>query len=279
MNYIKGSEIINRVANKLSTWFDSNQVDESVLYPKIEWAISKMGLKIFPEKSVILEIENGEAILPKDFYKLCMALACVKEVISDPVEIIYTEEQTVCELNLCETVCDVCTDDCGNMFKVVQKFPRYHKTFTSFDILCPTKRSLPECSDNCFNFKSRSKNQVDIINGKMITNYNKALVYVEYIAFPEMDGDYLIPDNPTIIEWIEALLVFEVFQVLYFNNEPNILQRMQIAEKDLFVKSENARTLYRRSEFSDFYNMANYMVKRYNRIRKAVWNNELYEGC
>lgn len=276
MRYISSNVIIAEVKNKLSKYFDSNLVDESIFYPRIKSCLDELRFDVYEEKIAVLEVENKQADLPEDFKRMCLALACFQEHCIETSDIIYTEQQHVCELNLCETACDVCHDDCGNMMKIVQKFPQTYKTWNTFDVLCLTKESLPFCDKNCFNFRSKSKNEIDIRNSKINTNFDRGLVYIEYVASLEGKTDFNIPDQSKIVEWIKADLIHEAFQTMYWNGETDILQRYQDTKRDLHIKYQNARAVFKLPEIEELYGLANKLINRYKVLGDAVWNDCIY---
>jgi len=283
IEYCNASDLIEEVKNKLSSFFEQNSMDESVLYARIRYCLSKLKMNHAPQKFTVVEVENCKAELPEDFRKLKLALACFQEKArchSRFEETVYTEEQHVCELNLCESACDVCHDECGNMYKIVQKFDRPGLTYThsNFELLCPTKQSSPSCAKDCLNMMSRNKNEIDIRNGHINTNFDSGMIYIEYVAEFETADDYLIPDNETIKEWIKADMVHELVQTLYWNGEPNMERRYADMKQDLFVKAENARMVYKASEFQEFYNMSNTFIRRFNRYRMAIWDECYYSA-
>jgi len=282
LDYITSTELIAQVRNKLQTYFEEDKADESVLYPRIRRCLAKLKLNHHPVKCSVLEVESCMTPLPEDFQRMCLALYCTKcESIHNNDERfkIITEEQHVCELNLCESSCDVCHDHCGNMFRIVQKFPdRTTKlSWTEFDVLCPSKDMIPHCEAGSLNLQSRSRNEITIKNNTLHTNFDNGLVYITYVAKLEKQNEYLIPDKEQIIEWIEADLIHEIFQTMFYNGNNEILNQVQASKQDLAIKAENARQFYSRSEFGEFYDIANTMIRRYNRHRMAVWPG--YQHC
>ena len=282
MKYISSDIVINELKDKLSTWFDGNHVDDSILYPRIEHCLSKISLDNHPEKFTVLEIEQGKAKLPSDFKQLCLALSCMPRVKENELsrfnEVINTEERHVCELNLCESSCDVCHDECGNMYQMVQTFNRYPEkiVWDTFDVLCIGKDTKPLCSDDCFNFRSKSPNHIEIKNGYLHTNFDDGLVYIEYVAKLEDGVHFLIPDHPTIKEWIKADMIHEVFQTIYYNGMDDVLQRYRDTATQLHIKKQNALVIIKRKEVQDFYKLANTITARYAAMSNLLWNNSVY---
>ena len=223
LKYIKSEELINEVKNQLSYWFDSNMLDESTLYARIRYCLSKMGMNILPRKIDIIEINNYRGNLPNDFQYLCMALACREEFAykhSRFDNIVYLKEEKVCEVNLCESKCNMILDNCGNIFKITQSFekkPIKYK-WTEFEVLKIANKSRPKCIKDCFNFTKKGENEIEIKEKEIITTFCDGLIYIEYMALLEEENEYLIPDNETIKEWIKADMVEQCFKTLYYNN-------------------------------------------------------------
>ena len=166
MKYILASEIVNDVKEKLHTYFERDMIDESILYTRLKKLIPKFRLNINPVASTVLYVENYKVALPEDFYKACMVLGCFEhKVMSDDRynETYQLEEREICELNVCETACDVCTNECGDLFRIVQKFNRnqYH-VHTEFNVLSLSKNSFSHCTNNCNNKSTQSfKSAID----------------------------------------------------------------------------------------------------------------------
>lgn len=268
MKTINSEVIKSEVKEKLKIFFESNKVDDSLFYPVFKYVLSKFRIDIFPIKSTVLEVFNKEVKLPDDFKLLKCALACHTSTITEHVEPFTIDTY---EIELCESHCGVCKDDCGNMFNIVQRFPTHTMNWTNFDLLCPTKTSLPSCDKDCFNFKSKSKNEIDLRNGKMYTNFQEGLVYIEYRADLEDDMEFEFPDNPTVIEWIKAELIHEIFQTLYYNGEKDIERRYRDAKNDAAIKYMNAHQIINRSEYSEYYKSINNFVKRYQKMSNIIW--------
>lgn len=283
INYIESDTLVAEVKNILKSWFDSSKTDESYFYPVLKRCLSKLKFNAYPEKFAIISVENYKAKLPKDFFRLCQALACLQEFAEDYDrydEVINTEERHVCELNLCETVCDVCHDGCGNMYKVIQTFNRRPEKlyWNAFEVLCIGEDTKPMCTKDCFNFGSKAKNEIEIKNGEIHTTFCEGLIYIEYLAFLEQDDNFLIPDNETIINWIKSEMIYEILKNLYYNGEADILQRMQLAKQEAHSAQLQAMTIYKRSELHDYYDLANKLIGRYNRTRLPIWDNCIYSA-
>lgn len=285
MTYKPVSEVINSVLERLYSLTEGDKIDESILYNRASLLMSNFSFNHHKEGKAVLVVKNKKATLPDDFHKACMVLGCFEgtEMPQSRYDETYKlEERQVCELNVCETACDVCTDECGNMMRIVQKFNRTPIVHTQFDILNMSKGSSPFCAEGCFNNKSNSSNTISIQNGEILCEFDEGLLYVEYIAKLETDDDFMFPYHPKIEDWLQAEFIAEVFQVLYFNGEGDFLQRYQMAKTEANTKYITAKSILRTPEVGDLYNIARYLNKKYNTLRTTVFNPStfgIYEWC
>lgn len=273
MKYVGSEDIVAEVKNKLSMYFENGKLDDAFMYRHIRLCLYKMGYKVLPLKREVLDVKDGVANLPNDFHKMTLARACFKGYyeVNDPRRGAVTiVDKPVCELNLCETVCDVCTDECGNMFKLVQQIDTHSTAvYEDFVELSVDKESLPFCAEGCFNRGVKCKDKITIRNGRIYTNFDSGVIYLEYYSTLETEEGYQIPDNEVIINWIITVLVKEGLEQLYFMGE-EVLQKLQYSQSELSKAEVAAQNLYRRKEVKEYYEMANLLERRYNMIGRAV---------
>lgn len=279
IKFISSETLAEELKNELRSYFDSNLVDDSIFWPVFKECLSKFSNKYNPEKRDVIKITNKIADLPKNFERLCLAMACTAgTVILDDQRSYGTEEVEVCELDLCQSSCDVCTDECGNMYRVVQKNHKVELNWTSFDVLSLGRTNPDYCIEGCLNFRSVSPNKIEIKNGKIYTSFDKGYIYLEYLATLEEGEEILFPDNETVNKWIKAKLREAVFSYLYFNGIGDNLTRYREAQRQAFIQEGKAIPIIKRSGLSSFYNLANILIRRYNRLARTIWNEEQYPG-
>lgn len=282
MNYISSEEIINEVKNKLSTYFESGYIDESLLYRKIRLCVSQMGGKIRPFKTKVLRVTDYGAALPKDFYKLTKAIGCLSYVATiKDTKVSKYKEVPLTEQEICNSVCDrtYCEDNCGNKFKVIQSFPEYTLEWNEFYNLSLSADSIPFCEDGCFNYYTPNQvNEIKVEQDLLRTNFSTGWVYIEYLGQLEVDGSYMIPDKEQIIDWIIDELRVECFEYLFDNGLQDVQGKLLNAKNDLQVSKLAARSFYKQNEVKDFYNMSNMLIRRYQKFninkydRKPVYS-------
>lgn len=267
MRYIHSDEIINDLKNRMSRYFASSKVDESVLPRVIASCLGEMGAKIFPVKRTMVDVLKCKGELPADFRKVLMAVTCNHRVEWHPTSVAkHTEDRIVCSLGPCETMCDVYLDDCGNMHKIVQTIDLKKYEYQDFEILKPTTGCKAYCDGNSINLKSRSSDEFEIRhNGRrweMVTSFDEGTVYIEYQGELIQEDGFMIPDNEIIKGWIFEEMRKEVYTYLWDSGE-EVQGKMQHAEGLAHIKKEQARQLWNRSGISSYYNLANKLQARY----------------
>lgn len=270
INYIPAQELIREVKNELSSYFEKSALDESYLYPVIRTCLSKMGLKILPIKKAFLKLEEGVANLPCDFYKLEEAIGCG---FCDQIDVDFNTPQfieyEVSGVNICETECDYCSDDCGNLYSIIQKFNTYSATYSELFLL-----RVSGCDEFCCDgFQNvKSPNEITIKNGKVYANFNQGFIYLEYLTNLETeDGDLLIPDQMTIRDWIKHEMMFVCFRKLYLNGEGDVQQRLQWMQGQLSILQTNAQSIYKRWDLKEAYDLRKILRSRFHKFNTAVY--------
>lgn len=279
-NFITSQELLHEVRNELRTYFERSILDDSYFYPVIRGCLSKLGAKVYPVGSSVLWVSEYKTDLPKDFHKLIVAIACFDYVVQSTVNEnpqLYQVGETQIEDFLVTKPSSTCLDDCGNELYVIQRFENFDVTFKEFAALSVSQNSYPYCTDSCFNKKVYGQDQIEISksNGKMYTGFEKGSVYIDYLQTLEshdVDGtDLLIPDFAPIRDWIKMACIKKGFEVMYFNNDADVQQRLNYAKNELTVLENNARSFARQVEFSELYDLRKVFFGRYNKFNQIIY--------
>jgi len=282
IKYIKAEELINIVKEELYSYYETNQLDESILYSKLSRLMGNFRLDTYPTEFCLVEVKNFKAKLPEDFYKACQVLGCFKKRVCnyDRSEETWTiKKEEVCEFSLCESICSACTDDCGNIYRIIQKFHRYPEeyVYNEFEVLCPTKDSRACCTKDSINLRSTSSNQIRIDEEYIHTEFPDGMIYLNYLQ--KLEGEeFLIPITPTVKDWLIEELMTHSLKILYINGVTDIQQRLGLLKRDLEAKQINARNILKTFEFSDYYKASNIFVARYGAWREKVDVPDNYIG-
>lgn len=274
LKYIPSQEIINELKNELSTYFEKGMLDESFLYPVIRTCLSKMSLKILPVKRDVIKLEEGKAELPCDFYKMDFAVGCG---FCDQVDVDYLTPQfteyEVSAIPVCKTECDYCSDECGNLFQIVQHYNTFSATYSNLfplTIKASDNYCTKGCSDKFGSYKH--KDEITIREGYVYANFKNGWIYIEYMTNLESDdGDLLIPDQQTIKDWIKHEMMFVCFKKLYLNQEGDFIQRLEWVKSQLSILQVNAQSIYKRWEVREIYDLRKVLRSRYHKYNTAVY--------
>jgi len=278
--YIQANVIINEVKNTLSSYFDQGTLDESIMYPKIMWCLGKMGLKVYPQKSDVVQLNGKQGKLPLDFYKLNYAIGCGQFDTWEDTNGInqftpHITEKRIYEIPICKSQMDYCTNECGETYEVIQSFEQLKFRYYDFFNVRVTS-SNEYCSNACPNLISNESNEVAIRNGFVFTNFNGS-VHIDYLAKMEtLDGDILLPDYPQITEWIKAVIIEECFRKLFYNGENAVAQRLSSAQQILTVRQLEFESFRRMNEFQDFYDVSRILKSRYSKYKSVVKGQEVF---
>ena len=272
IKYIDSSEIITEVKNELSTFFEKGALDESYLYPPLRQCITKMGLKIFPLKKAFLGLDDGRVELPCDFYKVEMAMGCG---LSEEFDIDYLNpkfrEYYVSGVNVCETDCDYCSDNCGNLYSIIQKYDSYSVVHSDLFML-KVSGSDEYCTADYFkkSWDKNNPNEITIRNGYIYANFKQGSIYLEYLSNLITEDAILIPDQETIKHWIKMEMMFACLKKLYLNFEGDVQQRLMWVQSQLAIAQTNASTIYKRWEVKEIYDIRKVLRSRFMKFRTAV---------
>lgn len=275
ISYISAQDFLNEVKNKLKVQYQKADIDDSLMYPVIRHCLSKMGAKVYPVATDTVYVSNYIGELPKDFYKLVLALGCysytVKQTNDSPQLYDVTESQI--EDFLVTKPSKTWVDDCGDNFYIIQRYETFDITYHETYPLSVSKSSIPSCVNNCFNKNVLSPHQIEIKNGKIYAGFTTGVVYVEYLKKLETEEDLIIPDYPQITEWIKDACIVEGLESIYLSGNGDVVQRLQYMQQELSKSEANARTFIKAFEFSDLYELRKIFYKRYNKFNNMVYGD------
>lgn len=264
MKYTSTRRIENDVKNLLSNYFAANKLDDSIFPRVIRTCVGDMGLAVLPTKYAAVQIKNCEGALPDDFFKVCRVEASRSRRLVAMDGSIKTESRYDFEINLCETVLDTCTDECGNSFKMLQHVGYDVYEWQEFTNLFPSEKCRQFYSSD-FVYPKKAEGEFEIVDdqfGKIIkTTIPDGVVYIEYLGLLETETEFYVPDHTTIENWIFRAIIKECFQKLYYAGE-EVAQRLSEAKNEAAIATETARQFYSRSSRKGYYRMAHALASR-----------------
>lgn len=214
-----------------------------------------LGLRIQKTKETTVEIINGKAKLPKNFYTLNYAFVCGSYTVTSPVIQGTQVEEVLVNQGNCgnEEDCSVpytCVNDCGGYVQLIQRFKNETRTY-DFNYPLFLKQSK-EVGCNCPNTKTVSGNTGYIKEGWLITNFSTGTVYLNYQTnMEDSDGQLLVADHPLLNEYYEYALKERIFENRVLMGDNNVINQWQLIKEKLRVARKEAVTFVNTPNFSE----------------------------
>lgn len=262
LKFIEAEDIINVVKNDLSSYFESNLVDESILYPHLKNCLDLLGSRLYTKSSVLLEVKDFKATLPYEVKDILSIAACTSYQYRKP-DIFgkITYEKRICEVPICKTECDYCHDDFGR-FQVIQQFPT--ETIIHKDIVdlkeCPDQRPVicEDCDKELLAQKKLYGNSYKLEGNVIHLGFETGSIFLEVVR--ERD-ELVVPDIPEIRDWITEELTMTVFKRIWYNQDGDAYQRYKDSQQMAGIKKYNALNFWRRFTQKQFEELKKYMFK------------------
>ena len=271
LKYRTFDDLLNEVGIDLTVMSNEGMMRPEQLIKIAQKVNYDLGLRIHSTKSKLIEINNGKAKLPDDFYTLNYALICGSYIIQQPIITGRQTEDTLVEGLECETSCtsdddpckipDPCercntvyTNECGESFEVVEKCTEYEtRIYKEFAHLSFKRNKFVD--SNCFNAYIHSIYNAEIKNGHIYTNLDNGKIFINYEGIMEDDdGNLLVLDHPVINEYYEYAIKQRLLENLYLNGE-DVIQKMQLIEQRLRVARNNALSIVNTPDFAELENL------------------------
>ena len=240
MKYRKASEIIDQVAEDLSSYDDQGLIDYSKLYKVIRKCNATLGERINPEKQEMIEIKTFKGYMPSDFSSLNYAFKCTKETttVCNPPAGFQIEYKTCSQC--VEKKCSPCVSDCTGTYQIYQLLDDCWTQFTNLQVCRVTPRSAKSCDARCPNQFANSHEEFDIDSNGMITsNFENGTLYINYVGTMEdSDEELLVIDDPNIEPYYENELIKQVLKTVVYNKDADVSQ----IYGDAKIEASRART-------------------------------------
>lgn len=254
LQYRTFDDLMNEVQSDFHVYNNEGMIDPAQLIKVAQRVNYDLGLRIYKTKERIIDIENGKAKLPNDFYVMNYAMLLgtftvkkkvpmgvqTEEVMVIPGESGYNEVCTHCNLPEQSCTCEnvIQTNDCGDSYQLVQKTKYETRTYTMYArIKFEPSRYLAQ---NCVNTQEADINLAQIKNGFVYTNIVSGQLYISYEGNMEDDeGNLLVLDHPMINEYYEYAIKQRILENLAINGE-DVARRMELIEARYKVARNHA---------------------------------------
>jgi len=280
LKYKTFDELLDEVATDFAIYNNEGLIEPAQLIKIAQKVNYDLGLRIYGTKETILDVENGKAKLPDNFYVLNYAYLCGEETITRGA---ITGRQTE---NVIVDYCGSCskaTSDCcckatysvecrtgEKIFvEVVEKRKYETRTYSSFERIgiSPSSGKRDAMNDleksayikNGFIYVNLGQQYADAPMYNEHPNYGvkattfKARLFISYEgALEDEDGNLLVLDHPMINEYYEYAIKARLLENLFINGE-DVAQKMQLIEQRLKAARNNALTIVNTPDFGEMY--------------------------
>jgi hypothetical protein len=257
-----------------------SMIDPSQLIKVAQRVNYDLGLRIHGTKEKVLEIENGKAKLPDDFYVLNYAFLCGEETITRSVPSGRQTENVVVPNCKCGAAHGQCGCECTYavecktgekiFVQVVEKKKFETRTYTTVERI-----GISPSSGKWDALDNRVKSAY-IKNGFIYVNFGEwyedapeytdyptygvvrsinRKIYISYEgALEDDEGSLLVLDHPMINEYYEYAIKQRILENLYINGE-DVIQRLQLIEQRMRPARNNALSIVNTPDFSEMYTL------------------------
>jgi hypothetical protein len=256
--------LIAEVLSDLKQYNESGLIDDISLNRWVKNALLKFGGTIMPKLDKVIEVREGVAVLPENFYALQLAAKCT------PLnsEIIFGDEpedtlQNVYQYKVRKEA-QVEWDNISHSYKegavteITEKiFFHDGRTQVQFNYGQPKLLKLSKgfskerlTGDN-LNLQRRLTNsspyEVNLVGDRLQANFEQGFIYIQFQGLPteEYTEDLIIPEvmGNYVHEYVEAELKKKVFEFLWSNgDDENVQNKLMYWKQESADKFSNAMT-------------------------------------
>lgn len=239
---------------KLRMYEESGLLDDTSLNNWIRNGLKEFAGNIMEEEEAVIEVRQGKAKLPDNFYSLILAVKCDKEgyYAEDKETEKYIQNSYFYEERLEETLkfdnnfgkVPCYNGECKRVVQTVyfldrQKTPKLGQiTYNNIQPLTIKKGYQKQmCDVGCANFKWKdSSYEISVRNYNYIqTNFNNGYIAIRYKGLPvDEEGELIIPETHRgkLQEYLEYMCIRRALENVIWNSEdPNVTNKYNLADR------------------------------------------------
>ncbi len=241
-------QLIAEILTDFRQYDESGLIDYRSLNRWIKNELKRFGANVMILTEKVIEVKNGEADLPENFYNLDLAVKCDShshEITQGCKADVQSSSFYTQRLETTYEWDNQSESHVGKDFKCIEEKVLFNNCSMTFRYSNPTVLRLTKgikreyCASSCKNFKAYSSlHEMNIIGNKMQFNFNKGYVYIQYYGLPiDEEGDLYIPDVRSLEEYIMYYCKRKILENLWFGdddaNAVNKLSYMKQEEREL----------------------------------------------
>lgn len=275
LKYRTFDELMDEVSIDFSLYSIEGLIEPAQLIKIAQKVTYDLGLRIHMTKETMVEIHNGKAKLPDDFYVLDFAMLCYKYRRQHEVPMgRHTEDVKTpeccpkCEEEVFDCTCPCpkkCKTTCTNEYHVVQTIKHEVRVYEETQVVRLDGRQVVK---GCPNLNAQCASHGTIRDGYIYFNIQEGNLYIKYTgSLEDEDGNLLVLDHPMINEYYETALKVRILENLYFSGEP-VQEKLGYIKQELRVARNNALGIVNMPDFAE--------LKAIHDLNRAIMHGKYY---
>lgn len=238
MSFSNVEALIAEIESDFSKYSDANLINRESIYRDIALGLKRFGNDICQVHETVVEVKEGYAELPRNFFSLYAAYMCEPMAIQTDIEVhdlqesLFYKEKTINSTtwNECDPTCKTVTES------VIQENLYFNNNRVTFHYNNPQLLRLGKsflrnnCHAKCRNKIVRDNpNEIVIIDYRLQANFNSGTIYLQYFGLPvDEEGNIEIPEtaNGHLETYLEYYIKRRLAERLMGNNEAQGLSNL-----------------------------------------------------
>lgn len=279
--------LVAEIRSDFKKYSDAGLIDENSLYRDIELGLKKFGNDVMEKHEAVVEVKEGKARLPNNFFSLWIAYECeplgyenCNNVDYQDLLSSYMYKERVVNSDKWSECNSCCQEESQNVITEKVYFQRetlkfhYHRP-----ILLSLGKSFNKnaCHSKCRNkYVKDNPNEITITGTTLRANFNEGSIYMQYHGLPmDEDGEIDIPetDNGHLETYLEYYLKRRLAEKLIINNDAQGLQNIfPTLKREEQVSLKNASSELKMSSLTPAFAKR---LKRLNRLEMLQYESSL----
>ena len=232
--------LIAEIKTDFESYDEAGLIDEVSLYRWALIAIKRFGENVTTLQETVIEVKNGTAILPKNFYSLYVAYECSKRGVTIPKEedkgviqssLMWKERVTrTNEWSSCDPSCVTESED--TIVERVYMGTSEAKFLYNRPVMLSLgkKMNRNQCHKECRNkIIKDNPNEITINNNTLYANFNSGDIYMQYYGIDkDEEGRLVIPDTDKgeVANYVEYYLKYRFIEKVALNGDDKSAMNM-----------------------------------------------------
>ncbi len=236
--YIKLSQLMASVKSDLNLYDDAGMIDEDKVIKIVAECNEKLGQRIYRSRECKLNVCNGIAELPDDFYKIENIFATqiinVQEISTgiQARQLEFTATPPKDKTKIITYGKMGCIDSCNNCYWVADRRQDAKIEQVQYEVVTPLVLS-DKLTNSCLEYAPctryvQGKYKVDLEDEQLRFNFKEGEVYLCYLGnLISEDGEIEIPFHPKLNPYYEYAIMEKILQDIFLNSDGDVINKLK----------------------------------------------------